>query len=203
MSRNLIAILRGIRPEEAESVTSVLIDAGITDIEVPLNSPEPLESIGIMARQFATDACIGAGTVLTVDDVENVASAGGQFVVSPNCNPEVIAATRRLEMASYPGVLTASECFKALQAGATALKVFPAAMMGYEGLQAIRAVLPVGTQVFMVGGVDQHNFTDWIAAGADGFGIGSALYKPGKPLADIARDAQAMVSAFDRISANE
>ncbi|UTW02663.1 2-dehydro-3-deoxy-6-phosphogalactonate aldolase [Amphritea atlantica] len=200
MSRNLIAILRGIRPDEAESVTSVLIDAGITDIEVTLNSPEPLESIAIMSHQFAADARIGAGTVLTVDDVENVAAAGGQFVVSPNCNSQVIAATRRLEMASYPGVLTASECFMALQAGATALKVFPAVIMGYAGLQAIRAVLPRGAQVFMVGGVDQHNFTDWISAGADGFGIGSALYKPGKSLTDIARDAQAMVSAFDRIS---
>lgn len=198
MSRPLIAILRGIQPREAEAVTAALIEAGISRIEVPLNSPEPLQSIEIMARVFGHEADIGAGTVLGVDEVARVADAGGRFIVSPNCNPAVIRETRRLGLASYPGVLTSSECFAALEAGATALKVFPAAMMGVDGLKAIRAVLPAGTRVLMVGGVDERHFGQWLAAGADGFGIGTALYRPGKLLTAVAADAKRMVETFDR-----
>ncbi|PPC74520.1 2-dehydro-3-deoxy-6-phosphogalactonate aldolase [Pokkaliibacter plantistimulans] len=198
MQRNLIAILRGVRPDEAEAVTAAIIDAGISRIEVPLNSPEPLRSIEIMARAFSDVAQIGAGTVLTVEQVAAVSAAGGSFVVSPNCFSDVIEATRMRGMGSFPGVLTPSECFTALRCGATALKVFPATMMGIEGLKAIRAVLPAGTQVLMVGGVDDSNFAQWLAAGADGFGIGSALYKPGKRVADVAAAAQRMVAAYDQ-----
>ncbi|MFC6668805.1 2-dehydro-3-deoxy-6-phosphogalactonate aldolase [Marinobacterium aestuariivivens] len=151
-----------------------------------------------MARVFSHEADIGAGTVLGVDEVARVADAGGHFIVSPNCNPAVIRETRRLGLASYPGVLTPSECFAALEAGATALKVFPAAMMGIDGLKAIRAVLPAGTRVLLVGGVDERNFGQWLAAGADGFGIGTALYRPGKSLAAVAADAKRMVETFDR-----
>ena len=198
MQRNLIAILRGVRPDEAEAVTAAIIDAGISRIEVPLNSPEPLRSIEIMARAFSDVAQIGAGTVLTVEQVAAVSAAGGSFVVSPNCFSDVIEATRMRGMGSFPGVLTPSECFTALRCAATALKVFPATMMGIEGLKAIRAVLPAGTQVLMVGGVDDSNFAQWLAAGADGFGIGSALYKPGKRVADVAAAAQRMVAAYDQ-----
>ncbi|MDH2434370.1 2-dehydro-3-deoxy-6-phosphogalactonate aldolase [Pokkaliibacter sp. MBI-7] len=198
MQRNLIAILRGIRPEEAEAITAAIIEAGISRIEVPLNSPEPLHSIEIMAKAFSTVAQIGAGTVLTVDQVGEVSAAGGTFVVSPNCYEAVIEATRMRGMGSYPGVLTPSECFTALRCGASALKVFPATMMGIEGLKAIRAVLPAGTQVLMVGGVDDSNFGQWLAAGADGFGIGSALYKPGKTVAEVAASARRMVAAYDQ-----
>jgi len=198
MSRNLIAILRGIRPDEAEAVTAALIEAGITRIEVPLNSPDPLSSIALMARAFGKDAEIGAGTVLTGDSVHAVADAGGRFIVAPNFNPDVMRESARRGLDAYPGVLTPTECFAALAAGAKALKVFPACMMGLEGLKAIRAVLSPDTQVLMVGGVDDGNFGQWLAAGANGFGIGSALYRPGKPVADVATDAARMVATYDR-----
>lgn len=200
MQTELIAILRGIRPQEVEAVTAALIEAGIRRIEVPLNSPEPLRSIGIMARAFGDEAHIGAGTVLSLAEVADVAAAGGRFAVSPNCNPAVIAETCRRGLESFPGVLTPSECFAALDAGATALKVFPSTVMGVEGLRAIRAVLPEGTRVLMVGGVDASNFAQWLAAGADGFGIGSTLYRPGKTVAAIADDARSLVAALDRES---
>ncbi|MBV1787643.1 2-dehydro-3-deoxy-6-phosphogalactonate aldolase [Marinobacterium sp. D7] len=198
MSRNLIAILRGIRPEEAEAVTAALIEAGITRIEVPLNSPDPLRSIAGMARSFGADAEIGAGTVLGSGDVRAVADAGGGFIVAPNFNPEVMRESVRLGLDAYPGVLSPTECFAALAAGAKALKVFPACMMGLDGLKAIRAVLPPDAQVLMVGGVDDGNFGQWLAAGANGFGIGSALYRPGKSVAEVAADAARMVATYDR-----
>jgi 2-dehydro-3-deoxyphosphogalactonate aldolase len=197
MSRKLIAILRGIRPEEAKDVAAALIEAGIDRIEVPLNSPDPFESIRIMTDAFAGKALIGAGTVLTVKDVEDVAVAGGKLIVSPNCNTDVIRATKAAGLQSFPGVLTPTECFAALEAGADGLKIFPSVMLGTEGLKAIRAVLPKETEVYIVGGAGPDNFRDWFAAGADGFGIGTALYKPGRSVEEVASVAKKMVEAYD------
>ena len=197
MTRNIIAILRGITPPEAAAAAAALIDAGITKIEVPLNSPAPFDSIKAMADAHAKDALIGAGTVLSTDDVRRVAQAGGRLVVSPNCDPRVIVATKTAGMQSWPGVLTPTECFAALKNGADGLKIFPGALLGPQGLRAIRAVLPVGTQVYAVGGAGPDNFGDWFAASADGFGIGSALYKPGMTLADISARAGNIVAAYD------
>ncbi len=199
MSRQLIAILRGIDPSEASAVARGLIDAGITRIEVPLNSPDPLTSIRTMATEFGHEAQIGAGTVLATGQVDAVREAGGRMVVSPCFDAEVVAHTRSLDLESYPGVLTPSECFAALQAGATGLKVFPAFQMGPEGLKALRAVLPIETQVFMVGGVGPENFAEWVRAGASGFGIGSALYRPGDAASDVAARARDMVAAYDEV----
>ena len=197
MSRPLIAILRGIEPRDAIAAATALIEAGITRIEVPLNSPQPFDSIALMAQAHGQDALIGAGTVLSTDDVAGVHKAGGRLIVSPNANTDVIETTKKLNMQSWPGVFTPTECFAALAAGADGLKIFPASMMGTEGLKAIRAVLPPGAQVYAVGGAGPENFKDWIAASADGFGLGSSLYKPGMSIADIAVRARDTVGAFD------
>ena len=197
MTRNIIAILRGITPPEAAAAASALIDAGITKIEVPLNSPDPFDSIKSMADAHGHHALIGAGTVLSTDDVGRVAQAGGKLIVSPNTDPRVIVTTKTAGLQSWPGVMTPTECFAALKNGADGLKIFPGTLLGPDGLRAIRAVLPTGTQVYAVGGAGPENFADWFAASADGFGIGSALYKPGMTVADIAARARDIVAAND------
>lgn len=201
MTRNIVAILRGIAPSEALGLAGTLIECGITKIEVPLNSPDPFNSIGQMARAFGNDALIGAGTVLTPDEVGKLNDAGGALVVSPDCNPAVIEATKAAGMLSFPGVMTPTECFTALRHGADGLKFFPGTLVGPEGIKAIRAVLPKGTQVLAVGGAGPENFAEWKAAGADGFGIGSALYKPGFTADDIRQRAMRMVAVYDEIFA--
>ncbi|GGE62242.1 2-dehydro-3-deoxy-6-phosphogalactonate aldolase [Actibacterium pelagium] len=197
MSREIIAILRGIQPNEALVIGQALIDAGITTIEVPLNSPEPLESIGLMAEAFGDIAAIGAGTVLTPQNVADVASVGGKLIVSPDCNPAVIDATKAAGLASYPGVATPTECFTALRHGADGLKLFPSFLVGIEGFKAFSAVLPESTKTYAVGGAGPENFGDWMKAGITGFGIGTGIYKAGFSAEEVSERANTIVAAFD------
>lgn len=189
----LIAILRGVTSDEILPVGEALIDAGFTLIEVPLNSPDPIESISRLARAAKGRAMIGAGTALKVADVFAVAEAGGTLIISPNANPDVIAATAERGMISLPGIATPTEAFAALDAGATALKLFPAEATSPTVLKAFRAVLPKTLRVLPVGGIAPDNMQPWLDAGANGFGLGSALYKPGATAADVFANAKAFI----------
>lgn len=191
----LVAILRGIRPDEVEDVGEVLADAGFTLIEVPLNSPDPFDSIARLARRLEGKAMVGAGTVLDPAEVARVRDAGGELIVSPNTDTSVIAATVEAGLVSLPGYLTPSEAFAAARAGAHALKLFPAEAASPKVLKAQRAVLPPSLPVLVVGGVTPEGMDTWKAAGASGFGIGSALYAPGLELADICERAARFIAA--------
>ena len=191
----LVAILRGIRPTEAEAVGEVLYAAGWRLLEVPLNSPDPLASIASLSRRFP-DAVVGAGTVRTEEEVRQVHAAGGRLIVSPHFDHRVVRAAASLGLACLPGVATPSEAFAALEAGATGLKLFPAEMIPPAAVKAMRAVLPVDVLLFPVGGIAPATMAAYRAAGADGFGIGSALYQPGRDLQAIAAAAQAFADAW-------
>lgn len=199
MSRNLVAILRGLVPAEALEIGRVLIDAGFDKIEVPLNSPDPLFSIELLAKTYGDKALIGAGTVLSEKDVQIVAKVGGQLIVSPDCNVDVIKMTKDLGLRSYPGIMTPTEAFAAIRAGADGLKLFPGSIIGPSGLKAIRAVLPTDCNVLAVGGAGPENFFVWKEAGVNGFGIGSALYKAGMTASDVAERANDIVAAYDAV----
>lgn len=192
----LVAILRGLVPEEAVEVGEALVAAGFRTLEVPLNSPRPLESIARLAAALGDRAIVGAGTVLTPAEAHAVADAGGRLMVSPNTDAAVIAAARARHMLALPGVFTPTEAFAALAAGADALKLFPAEIAGPAGLKALRAVLPAGTRVYAVGGVSPETIPAWRAAGASGAGLGSALFTPGRSAAEVGDRAAAFVRAW-------
>ena len=191
----LVAILRGLTPPEALDVGEALVAAGIELIEVPLNSPDPLASIALLAKALAGRALVGAGTVLEAAQVEAVMQAGGQLIVSPNADAAVIALSRSRGLVSLPGCVTPTECFAALKAGAHALKLFPGELVTPASAKALAAVLPAGTRMILVGGVSAATLPQWAGTAVHGFGIGSSLYKPGMSAADVARHAAAFVAA--------
>lgn len=195
--RPLVAILRGVEPQEVREIGGGLVASGFTIIEVPLNSPAPLKSIEILADAFGDQAIIGAGTVLSPQEVNDVTAAGGRLIVSPNMNPSVIAQSKQKDSLSFPGVFTPTEAFSAIDAGADALKFFPASLHGPGGIKAIKAVLPPSMPVYAVGGVSVPTIGEWLSAGADGFGIGSNIYKVGWSAEKITAEARDFVAAFD------
>ena len=195
--RPLIAILRGITPLEAESVSDVLIEAGISIIEVPLNSPQPFETIERMVKYHGANGVFGAGTVLKEYDVYRVQEVGGQIIVSPNLNTLVIKKTKELNMYSIPGVFTATECFDALDSGADALKFFPASLLKEENFKALNAVLPENTISIAVGGIGENTFPSWLKVNINGFGLGSSLYKPGMLVEEIKLKAENIVKFYN------
>jgi len=186
----LVAILRGLAPAEAVAIAEALLASGLRILEVPLNRPGALECIAALTQALPADTLIGGGTMLTVDDVNNVHAAGGRLMVAPNCDAHVIRHAVALGMVCAPGVATPTEAFAALQAGAHALKIFPAEMVGHGGLKAMKSVLPPGTDIWPVGGITPESIAPWIAAGATGFGIGSQLYAPGRSAREVQMKAQ-------------
>lgn len=196
----LVAIIRGVKPDEAEAIGTAIFEAGIRIIEVPLNSPDPLRSIERLARRFGDKALVGAGTVLDPADVARVNDAGGRIIVSPNTNPPVIEAAAAAGLVSLPGFFTPSEAFAALRAGATGLKLFPAEGAAPAVVKAQRAVLPRDVPVLVVGGIGPNNMQPWIEAGAQGFGLGSGLYKPGQSAQETAAKARAYVEGLRGVS---
>lgn len=192
----LIAILRGIRPDEVEAVGQALYDAGFRIIEVPLNSPEPFESIRVLRNVLPANCMVGAGTVLSPAQVQQVKDAEGQLIVMPHSDPEVIRAATAAGLASAPGVATVTEAFAALAAGADILKMFPAEQLGPVVIKAWRAVIPASVMLVPVGGITPDSLKEFTAAGASAFGLGSALYKPGMTVEQVRKNADAFVSAW-------
>lgn len=192
----LIAILRGLTPEEALDIGQALYQAGFRSLEVPLNRPGAIECIAALVAALPADALIGGGTMLTVEHVDAVHAAGGRLMVSPNCDPAVICRAVALGMLASPGVATPTEAFAALAAGAHALKLFPAESLGYGGLKALKSVVPAGTDLWPVGGITPESIGPWVKAGATGFGIGSQLFAPGVTAAQVYERASAYVQAW-------
>ena len=199
LDRGLVAILRGLRPEEAASVGTAVFEAGIQAIEVPLNSPDPFRSIETLARLLPPTALVGAGTVLTPADVDRLHDAGGRLLVSPNIDAEVMARAGGHGMVTMPGVFTPTEAFLALRLGASALKFFPASVLGPKGIAAVKAVLPAGAEIGVVGGVSEADFSAYASVGVRVFGLGSSLYKPGATADAVGERARAAVTAWDQV----
>ncbi len=192
----LVAILRGVRPEEVEAIGLALVEAGLRIVEVPLNSPEPIESIGRLARALAGRALVGAGTLRRIDEVAAVAAAGGRLIVTPHADPAIVRTAKAAGLVALPGVATPTEAFAMLDAGADGLKLFPAELLGPPVVKALRAVLPAGTRLLPVGGITPAGMAAFRAAGATGFGLGSALYRPGAGPAEVAERARAFLAAW-------
>jgi 2-dehydro-3-deoxyphosphogalactonate aldolase len=192
----LVAILRGLIPTEAADIGTALYESGFRTLEVPLNRPGAIECIAILTRTLPTDALVGGGTMLSVADVDAVHGAGGRLMVSPNCNGLVIARAASLGMLCAPGIATPTEAFAALQAGAHALKLFPADMVGHSGLKALTSVMPAGTDFWPVGGITPETLAPWVKAGATGFGIGGQLFSPGTTASEVRLKAQAYMTAW-------
>ncbi|WP_019171084.1 2-dehydro-3-deoxy-6-phosphogalactonate aldolase [Pseudaminobacter salicylatoxidans] len=199
--RDLVAILRGVKPDEVEAIVGALIEEKFEAIEVPLNSPEPFRSIEIVARAFGEMAFIGAGTVLSTEDCARVADAGGKLMVSPNVDPAVIEMASLRGMVTLPGCFTPTEALLALRSGASALKFFPAGSLGPAGLSAIKAVLPRNAVVGAVGGVSETTFVDYAKIGVRTFGLGSSLYKPGDGADEVQANARRAIEAYDKVFA--
>ena len=197
LKRGLVAILRGVKPDEISAIADALIDAGFEAIEIPLNSPEPFRSIEILAKRAPVGLLTGAGTVLTPADVQRLYNVGGNLLVTPNVDTDVIGTAAKLGMVSMPGVFTASEALLAIKSGASALKFFPASALGPSGVNAIRAILPKDTVVGAVGGVADADFAAWMKIGVKAFGLGSSLYRPGASASDVAGMAERAIKAYD------
>jgi 2-dehydro-3-deoxyphosphogalactonate aldolase len=197
MNRNIIAILRGVRPDEVLEIAASVIDSGIVQIEVPMNSPDVFDSIQLLHDELDEHIAVGAGTVTNINQVKVLENIGIDFIVSPNLDPKVVEATKNAGMLSYPGVITPTECFSALNCGADGLKFFPAALLGEANLMALKAVLPENIPLYMVGGVGPENFSSWFSAGATGFGIGSGIYKAGDTSKSVANKAKQIVQSYD------
>jgi 2-dehydro-3-deoxyphosphogalactonate aldolase len=201
LARNLVAILRGIKPDEAEGIGVALLDAGFDAIEVPLNSPEPLASIARLVKALPPHVLIGAGTVTAPEEVDAIYAVGGRLIVSPNLDESVVRRATASGMVTMPGVFTPTEAFTALKYGASALKFFPASVLGPAGVGAIKMVLPKATIVGAVGGVTDEHFAAYAQAGVVAFGLGSSLYKPGMKVQEVSERAQAAVAAYDKVFA--
>ncbi len=197
MNRNIIAILRGVRPNEVLEIATTIADSGITQIEVPMNSPDVFDSIQLLHNELDDHIAIGAGTVTNINQVKVLKDIGIDFIVSPNFDPKVVEATKAARMLSYPGVITPTECFSAINCGADALKFFPATLLGEANLMALKAVLPENIPLYMVGGVEPENFSSWFSAGATGFGIGSGIYRAGDSSENVAKKAKWIVQSYD------